>query len=42
MIFTGDQLGTLFAARTIETYKLSGKPLGEVDRRAIFVSDQSA
>ena len=41
MTFTGDQLGTLFAARTLETYKLSGKPLGEVDRRVVFVSDQA-
>jgi hypothetical protein len=27
--FTGDQLGTIFASRALETYKASGKPLGE-------------
>jgi len=26
--FTGDQLGALFAGRTLELYKASGKPLG--------------
>lgn len=41
MTFTGDQLGTLFAARTLETYKLGGNPLGEVNRRVGFVSDLS-
>lgn len=28
--FTGDQLGTLFASRTLEIYKLSGKPLSKI------------
>lgn len=27
-IFTGDQLGSIFAARILEQYKTSGKPLG--------------
>jgi phosphomannomutase len=27
-IFTGDQLGTLLAARTLDTYKSSGKSIG--------------
>lgn len=28
VMFTGDQLGALFAGRIIEQYKASGKPLG--------------
>jgi phosphoglucomutase len=27
--FTGDQLGVLFAARALDTYKSSGKPMSE-------------
>lgn len=27
-MFTGDQLGALFAGRILEQYKASGKPLG--------------
>jgi len=27
-MFTGDQLGTLFAHQVFETYKASGKPIG--------------
>jgi len=27
-MFTGDQLGALFAGRVLEEYKASGKPLG--------------
>jgi hypothetical protein len=29
VMFTGNQLGTLFAARILEQYKASGKPLGK-------------
>jgi hypothetical protein len=29
MVFTGDQLGALFAARTLAQYKASGKPSGK-------------
>ena len=28
MVFTGDQLGALFAGRILAQYKASGKPLG--------------
>jgi hypothetical protein len=27
-LFTGDQLGTLFASRILEVHRLSGKPIG--------------
>ena len=27
--FTGDQLGAIFAAQSLESYKASGKPIGE-------------
>lgn len=39
IIFTGDQLGVIFAARVLELYKASGKPL---DRLAMVASTVSS
>jgi len=38
--FTGDQLGTLFAARALDTYKSSGKPLNKLAMVASTVSSK--
>ncbi|KAF9228602.1 Phosphoglucomutase, first 3 domain-containing protein [Gyrodon lividus] len=38
--FTGDQLGTLFASRVLETYKTSGKPLDKLAMVASTVSSK--
>ncbi|KAH7927714.1 hypothetical protein BV22DRAFT_1103519 [Leucogyrophana mollusca] len=38
--FTGDQLGTLFASRVLETYKATGKPLNKLAMVASTVSSK--
>ncbi|KAJ7716660.1 hypothetical protein DFH07DRAFT_862010 [Mycena maculata] len=39
-VFTGDQLGTLFAAQTLEAYKASGKPIEKLAMVASTVSSK--
>lgn len=39
-IFTGDQLGSLFASRVLQAYKQSGKPLGKLAMVASTVSSK--
>ncbi|KAF8841010.1 hypothetical protein BDN67DRAFT_950632 [Paxillus ammoniavirescens] len=39
-IFTGDQLGSLFASRVLDTYKASGKPLDKLAMVASTVSSK--
>ncbi|KAI9512434.1 hypothetical protein F5148DRAFT_1279773 [Russula earlei] len=40
VIFSGDQLGALFAGRTLEVYKMSGKPLNTLSMVASTVSSK--
>ncbi|KIM87657.1 hypothetical protein PILCRDRAFT_773278 [Piloderma croceum F 1598] len=39
-VFTGDQLGVLFAARVLDTYKSSGKPMNQLAMVASTVSSK--
>ena len=40
IIFTGDQLGSLFADRILESYKSSGRPMGNLAMVASTVSSK--
>lgn len=39
-LFTGDQLGSLFASKVLKTYKSSGKPINKLAMVASTVSSK--